>query len=88
MLRSTLILVAGAMMLPLVGNTPAFAGGYESPIVRFRPGVDPDAARIPAPLVSPRWHYSAAYYNPPRGPKYFYFIGGARHGTHRRWFWR
>lgn len=88
MLRSTLILVAGAMMLPLVGNTAAFAGGYERPIVRYWPSGDPDLARVPPSALSPRWQYSAAYYDRPRGAKYFYLMGRGRDGSYRRWFWR
>ena len=87
MLRSSLIVAAGALMLAVLDHTSAFAGGIESPIVRFRPGHNPDLAAIPAPLMSPRWQYSAAYYNRPRGPRYFHFMGAARPYSHYRW-WR
>ena len=87
MLRSTLIVAAGALMFAVIGNAPAGAGGYESPIVRYRPSNDPVAVPIPAPYYSPRWQYSAAYYNRPRGPRYFQFMGAGQPQPYR-WWWR
>jgi hypothetical protein len=82
MMRSSLTMAACALMLVVLGGTPALAH-------RYHPSCgSPDVTSIPARFLAPRWQYSAAYYNPPRGPKYFCFAGGGRHYPYRQYHWR